>query len=141
MQFWEAEEAAIERGDLETAVELNLRLWVDGIQRQPDAVNPALRQKVGQMQREIFQMVIPENIEPFGLEPPANGRLTEIQAPTLVLVGDLDLPEMVEQATWLAKEISQAQLATIHGAAHLLNLEKPTKFNQRVLDFLKEVDD
>jgi 3-oxoadipate enol-lactonase len=30
---WEAEEAAFERGDLDEAVELSLRLWVDGPRR------------------------------------------------------------------------------------------------------------
>lgn len=138
IQFWEAEEAAVERGDLDTAVELNLRLWVDGLHRQPDEVNPAVRQKVGQMQREILQMDIPENVEAFGLEPAANGRLAEISAPTLVLVGELDLPEMVEQAAWLAEEISSAQQAIIPGVAHMLNMEAPTQFNKLVLDFLQE---
>ena len=137
LQFWEEEEAAIEQQDWDTAVALNLRLWVDGPHRQPDEVNPEVRQKVGQMQREIFQMEIPENIEEIGLEPVAHGRVAEITAPTLVLVGDLDLPEKVEQAAWLAAEIPQAQQAIIPGVAHMLNMEKPALFNKLVLDFLQ----
>jgi pimeloyl-ACP methyl ester carboxylesterase len=35
IQFWEEEETAIEQRDWDTAVELNLRLWVDGPSRQP----------------------------------------------------------------------------------------------------------
>ena len=139
LQFWEAEEAAFEQEDWDTAVELNLRLWVDGIYRQPDEVNLALRKKVGQMQREIFQMEIPEGVEEVGLEPAANGRLTEITAPTLVLVGDLDLPEKVEQAAWLANEIPEAQHAVIPGVAHMLNMETPVQFNRLLLDFLDTV--
>lgn len=136
IQFWEAEETAVEQGDLATAVELNLRLWVDGPLRQPGEVNPTVRQKVGQMQREIFQMDIPEDVEELRLAPAANGRLTEIAVPTLVLVGDLDLPEKVEQAAWLAEQIPNAQQAVIPGVAHMLNMEKPSLFNQLVLDFL-----
>ncbi|MCP4357168.1 MAG: alpha/beta hydrolase, partial [Chloroflexi bacterium] len=77
-QFWKAEDAAFERGDLDEAVELNLRLWVDGIYRQPDEVNTAVRQKVALMQREIFEMDIPDDIEEVGLEPVAYGRVSTI---------------------------------------------------------------
>jgi 3-oxoadipate enol-lactonase len=140
-QIWEEEDAAIEREEWETAVELNLKVWVDGIHRQPDEVDTAVRQKVGQMQREIFQMEIPENVEELRLEPAANDRLAEITAPTLVLVGDLDLPEKVEQAAWLAQQIRNAQNAVIPGVAHMLNMEKPALFNQLVLDFLQGIDD
>ncbi|MAU01839.1 MAG: alpha/beta hydrolase [Anaerolineaceae bacterium] len=139
LQFWEEEETAVKQGDLDTAIELNLRLWVDGPSRQPDEVNADVRQKVSQMQREIFQMTIPEDVEELRLEPAANGRLTEITAPTLVLVGNLDLPEKVEQAAWLAEQIPSAQHAVIPGVAHMLNMEKPALFNQRVLDFLSDL--
>jgi pimeloyl-ACP methyl ester carboxylesterase len=138
IQFWEEEETAVEQGDLDSAVELNLRLWVDGPFRQPDEVNADVRQKVGQMQREIFQMDIPEDVAELRLEPAANGRLAEITAPTFVLVGDLDLPEKVEQAARLAEQIPSAQHAIIPGVAHMLNMEKPALFNQLVLDFLDE---
>jgi 3-oxoadipate enol-lactonase len=69
----------------------------------------------------------------------AYGRLAEITAPTLVLVGDLDLPEKVEQAAWLAEQIPNAQNAVIPGVAHMLNMEKPVLFNQLVLDFLTDL--
>ncbi len=137
LQFWDEEEAAIVREDWDTAVELNLRLWLDGPHRLPDEVNPDVRQKVGQMQREIFQMDIPEDVEEVRLEPAANGRLAEIDVPTLVLVGDLDLPEKMEQAAWLARKIPNAQHTVVSGVAHMLNLEKPSIFNQLVLEFLQ----
>lgn len=137
-QFWEAEDAALEQGDWDTAVALNLQLWVDGIHRQPDEVDTAVRAKVGQMQREIFQIDIPDDIEEVDIEPAAYGRLAEINAPTLVLVGDLDLPEKVEQSAWLAEQLPQAKHAVIPGVAHMLNMEKPALFNQLVLNFLDE---
>ena len=138
-QFWEAEDAAIERGEWDTAVELNLQLWVDGIHRQPDEVDTTVRAKVGQMQREIFQMDIPNDVEEIGIEPVAYGRLAEITAPSLVLVGNLDLPEKVEQSAWLADQLPNAQYAVISGVAHMLNMERPAQFNQLVLDFLADL--
>ena len=140
-QVWTDEEAAIEREDWDTAVEINLLTWVDGIHRQPDEVDPAVRQKVGQMQREIFQMDIPDDVEEIELEPEANGRLAEIAVPALVLVGALDLPEKVAQATWLASEIANAQHAVIPDVAHMLNMEAPDQFNQLVLEFLQSTDE
>ena len=137
IQIWEDEDAAIERDDWETAVEINLATWVDGIHRQPNEVDSAVRQKVGQMQREIFQIDLPDDVEEIDLEPAANGRLAEIITPTLILIGDLDLPEKVEQAAWLKNEIRNAQHASISGVAHMLNMEAPRQFNQLVLDFLK----
>ncbi|MBK8902161.1 MAG: alpha/beta fold hydrolase [Anaerolineaceae bacterium] len=137
LQFWEDEETAVENGDINAAVELNLRLWVDGLQRQPDEVNSVVRQKVGEMQREIFLMDVPEDAAEMRLEPVAYGRLAEITAPTLVLVGDLDLPEKVEEAAWLAQQMPHAQHTVMPGVAHMLNMEKPAQFNQLVLDFLQ----
>ena len=137
LQFWEAEEAAIDAEDWDTAVELNLRLWVDGIHRQPENVNPGVRQKVAKMQREIFLIDIPDDIEEVGIESAANGRLHEITARTLVLVGNLDLPEKVTQASWLANELPNAQHAVIQNVAHMLNMENPALFNQLVFEFLK----
>jgi pimeloyl-ACP methyl ester carboxylesterase len=138
IQVWTEEEAAIEREDWETAVEINLRTWVDGIHRQPKEVNPAVRQKVGQMQREIFHMEIPEDVTEVSLEPAAYGRLAEITIPTLILVGELDLPEKVEQAAWLADQLADAQYRAIPRVAHMLNMEAPAQFNQFVLDFLQD---
>lgn len=136
--FWEAEDEAIAREDWDEAVEINLRLWVDGIYRQPHEVDTAVRQKVGLMQREIFAIDIPDGVDEVCLEPPAYGRIHTISAPTLVLVGTLDLPEKVEQARWLAAQIPRARLATMPQVAHMLNMETPERFNQLVLDFLKE---
>jgi 3-oxoadipate enol-lactonase len=138
LEFWEEEETAVDQGDIDTAVELNLRLWVDGVHRQPEEVDAQVRQKVGQMQREIFLMDVPEDVAEVRLEPVAYGRLAEITAPTLVLVGDLDLPEKVEEAAWLAEQLPHAQHAVMPGVGHMLNMEKPALFNELMLDFLLE---
>jgi 3-oxoadipate enol-lactonase len=52
--FWEAEEAALESGDIRAAVEANLRTWVDGPGRLPSDVDPEFRASVGAMQRQAF---------------------------------------------------------------------------------------
>jgi pimeloyl-ACP methyl ester carboxylesterase len=135
-RFWQEEDEALEAGDLDAATELNLRLWVDGPERTPEQVEPRLREKVRQMQLAIFQKEIPDDIEEIDLEPPAAQRLPEIAAPTLILVGQLDLDEKRDLAGRLAAEIPGARKVVLPGVAHMLNMERPEQFNQHVLDFL-----
>lgn len=54
--FGAEEAAALARGDLDAAVEANLRTWVDGFGRDPSRVDPALRAFVGEMQRRAFAL-------------------------------------------------------------------------------------
>jgi len=134
--FWEAEEAALEAGDLAAATELNLRLWVDGPHRTPQQVNPAVREQVGEMQLNIFKKPVPDDIEESSLTPPAIERLDQLKMPLLVIVGSLDLEEKLAAADRLVAQAPQARKAVIPEAAHMMNMEKPDQFNQIVLDFL-----
>ena len=52
-RFGEKEEALLERGDLDGATELNLRMWVDGPHRTPDQVAPELRERVRVLEAEV----------------------------------------------------------------------------------------
>lgn len=70
------------------------------------------------------------------LSPPAIGRLGEIAAPTLVVVGTADLPHIQQVAGMLAHGIAGARLVTIDGAGHLVNLDAPAEFNAVLLQFL-----
>jgi pimeloyl-ACP methyl ester carboxylesterase len=71
------------------------------------------------------------------LEPPAVNRLAEIQVPTLVIVGDLDRPEIIEAADLLQLRIPRARRAVIPDTAHLPNMERPQGFNRVALGFLE----
>jgi pimeloyl-ACP methyl ester carboxylesterase len=70
------------------------------------------------------------------LNPPAVGRLTEINIPTLILAGSLDHPEVLRAADLLANRIQGAKKIILSDSAHVPNMEKPTEFNRIVLDFL-----
>src|SRR5207245_11083076 len=70
------------------------------------------------------------------LDPPAIDRLNEITAPTLLVVGDEDVPPVLDTIEILMSSIKGARKAVIHDAAHLPNLEHPAAFNRIVLDFL-----
>jgi len=71
------------------------------------------------------------------LDPPAAKRLGSIRHPTLVMAGQRDVPDHLEVTRLLAEGIPRAQEVVIPGAGHMLNLEAPTEFNRRVLEFLQ----
>jgi pimeloyl-ACP methyl ester carboxylesterase len=134
---WEAEEAAWQRGDLDEVAWANVRTWVDGPLRGGEAA-PALRQAVFDMYRPALALQKAEGAEDSGsLDPPASGRLGEVRAPTLVVVGELDQPEMMDIGRRLAAEIPDARLAAMPGVAHLPPMEAPEEFLAVVGPFLE----
>jgi len=137
-QFFQQEDALVEKGDLAGATELNLRLWVDGPQRTPDQVNPSVRQRVYEMQYHAFTVPMPEVIDEQELQPPAITRLAEVRVPTLIIVGNLDLPDKLALTEQLATGIPGARREIIAGAAHMVTMEQPQEFNRIVLEFLRE---
>jgi 3-oxoadipate enol-lactonase len=130
-------EAAIERGDLDAANEMEVKIWVDGLRRTPDQVNPTVREKVREMNLTTFKRAEEfKQGQSQPLAPPAAGRLGEVRCLTLVIVGDEDVPPELKTADILTAGISGARKVVIHDAAHLPNMEKPAEFNRLVLDFL-----
>ena len=69
-------------------------------------------------------------------DPPANERLVEIGAPTLLVVGERDHAGIHENVDTLQQGIRGAKKVLIMGVGHMINLEKPNEFNRVVLDFL-----
>jgi pimeloyl-ACP methyl ester carboxylesterase len=134
---WTAVDEAIEAGDLAWAVELESRMWVDGPYRAPGEVDPLVRERVRAMNAPL--LAAPDEAEPEPLDPPALTRLAEIAAPTLAIVGDRDYPDVRAGAHLLASGIPGAARATIAGAAHMVNMERPAEFNRAVLEFLAGV--
>lgn len=130
----EADEAG-EQGDLDHAVELELRLWIDGVGRQPEEVDPQVREQIRQMNRAAWERA-DDDAEIVQLDPPAQTRLPDIRVPTLIVVGDRDIPDVQETADLLQREIPGARRATIPNAAHHPQMEQPALFNEAVLGFL-----
>ena len=136
---WEEEDAALERGDIDAAVEVNLRMWVDGPHRSPSEVDADVRARVGEMQRRAFELQLPviETAREEPLVPDLADRVGEVQAPTLILTGDEDRDDMQALANKLAERIPNAQRTSIPRAAHIPSLERPDEFDKIVLEFLR----
>jgi pimeloyl-ACP methyl ester carboxylesterase len=136
------EDAAFEGGDIDTAVEANLRMWVDGPHRAPDAVDPSVRAAVGEMQRRAFEhwLALPEDareaVDEEALVPDLGARLGEVAVPTLIVLGELDVDDMHAIAERLSREIPGARFRSVAGTAHLPSLERPDEVNEVLLGFL-----
>jgi len=133
---WEKEEAAWRAGDLDEVTWANVRTWVDGPLRGSEAP-PALRQAVFDMYRPALELQKVDGAadgEP--LDPPASGRLADVAAPTLVVVGELDQPDMMKVGEHLEASIPNARLVRMPGVAHLPPMEAPEEFLRIVTEFL-----
>lgn len=130
---WTAEEAAIERGDLDAAVQSVLDAWL-----LPGS-SPALRERVATMQRRAFEMQAgaPPEPDPFDdptEQPDAFARLT---MPTLITVGAHEFIDFTHAAAALAKAIRGSRLETLAGAGHLAPLETPEEFRELLLAWMR----
>jgi 3-oxoadipate enol-lactonase len=136
---WAEEGEAFEAGDLDGAVEASLRTWVDGPRRNPEDVDPVVRSLVGEMQRRAYELqgVVDEDEEELLVEN-LTQRLGDVRAPTLVIVGEEDQPDMHAIAKRLAAGIPGARLETIADTAHVPSMERPREFDELVLPFLQE---
>ena len=74
--FWDAENAALERGDVDAAVEENLRAWVDGT-RTPEESPGEVREAVRVMQRRAFDVMLAWPDEAWEAEQELDPPLTE----------------------------------------------------------------
>jgi pimeloyl-ACP methyl ester carboxylesterase len=68
---------------------------------------------------------------------PAIDALATLRCPTMVILGELDLPDFKDIAQRLAAEIPGAALRVIAGAGHMANMEAPAAVNELVLGHLR----
>jgi len=71
---------------------------------------------------------------------PALKFLGEIKVPTLILVGEHDIPDVHAHAGAIEAGITGSRRVIISGAGHLIPLEQPEAFNAEVLKFLQTRD-
>ncbi len=128
--------AAVQRHDTTTYTEYFVRSWVDGPRRQPGQVPAAVRTLATRLVRENLTHHHWQTQLSFAVVPLPRQRLAEVQALTLVLVGALDMLDILAIGQELARGIPHAQQVVFPKAAHLLNLEQPRRFRRKVQRFL-----
>ncbi len=128
-------EKAEESGTLELVSEIEVQIWVDA-GRRPEEIDAAMRQLVWEM--NMIPLQVPAHLweQELPLVPRAIERLENIQQPTLIVIGDLDIPASLERVEILATRLPTAQLVVMPDTAHLPSMEAPVHFHHHVDAFL-----
>jgi pimeloyl-ACP methyl ester carboxylesterase len=132
---WEAEESALEAGDVDRAVLAVLDAWT-----LPDTP-PPMRARIASMQRSAFELQaaagsLTEAEDPLEADAQA---LAKIATPALVIAGELDFADFRSGAETLASELPHARHVVIQDAGHLAPLDQPERFRQLLFAFLHEI--
>ncbi len=130
--------AAAKSGDGEKMIEAFMEAWTYGPRRRAEQVDPAVRDKIKNMAMVSLQ-TWNDRTKELVPSPPAISHLGDIKVPTMVIVGDLDMPNIVEIVALLEKNVPHFKKVVIPGAAHMVNLEKPQEFDRAVQNFLSSV--
>ncbi|MFF0422917.1 MULTISPECIES: alpha/beta fold hydrolase [unclassified Streptomyces] len=134
LRAWGArEDALLEAGDLDAAVELNVDTWLG-----PEA-GEAARALVRDGQRRAFdlQLAAPEENHPVAPEVTRED-LAGIRAPALVASGAHDLADFRAVADELGGLLPAARRIDLDWAGHLPALERPDETARLLVDFLAE---
>jgi 3-oxoadipate enol-lactonase len=133
LQRWRAMTEAAKRGDLSLAK----KLWWEHIVFAPANTQPPLADSLRVMIDRYSGWHLRYPDPGAAPQTPIAQMLPSISIPTLVMVGELDLPDFQAIAQRLGKELPQVELQTIAGSGHMSNMEAPRVFNDLVLEFLQ----
>lgn len=126
-------ERAEDEEDFDLVNRIEARLWLDGPRSAEGRVKGAARDLF------LAMNIIPLRSPSPGKDSPASDsydRLEQIAAPTLMIWGDLDFPDLKDRCKTAAQRIKGAKHEIMPGTAHLPNLEQPERFNDIVARFL-----
>ena len=130
--FGAEEDAMLEAGDVEGAVELNVRTWVG------PAATPETGEFIAAMQRRAFEVQLAAGDVAAERQ---DFDLADVTAPTLVVSGAHDLDYFGQIAALLAERIPAAESRELDWAGHLPNLEDPERFDPLLLQVVRGVQD
>lgn len=129
-----AEEDAWERGDLELVNRVQAHEWLDGPRAQSGRVGGAVRELFLDMNRLALEK--PRLTQELPL-PSAWGRIEQVAAPSLLIVGDEDFTALVERHETLSESLQNAFAVVLEGAAHIPSIERPELVDSLLGEFLQ----
>jgi pimeloyl-ACP methyl ester carboxylesterase len=122
-------------GNTAALLDLELRVWLDGVGQSATRVPAALREAFLRMDGPLLQ---PGHVfgKPIPLEPNAASRLHEIRVPTLVVVGALDTSGTRASAAHLAASVEASRFVTFPDVAHMVGMEAPDRLAALIVELL-----
>ena len=133
LRMWNIIKAAREEGpDQATA------LWLKDPFMAPAMEQARLVPRLRRIARENAHCWLENPVLQRPPRPAAAARLGEIRAPTLLVLGDRDVPQIKTTIGVLEKGIGGSKKVVIEDAGHMVNMERPDAFNEAVLGFLRQ---
>ncbi|MGW4892768.1 alpha/beta fold hydrolase [Kitasatospora sp. NPDC004240] len=129
----EAETAALDTGDLDTAVRVNLDMWLRGPARSWEDVAPGL---ADELRGPVRMSLVHQDGRGEHSRRTAPDDLAAVSVPTLVGIGKLDVADFQDIARRYAAEIPDATLVEFATAAHLIALDAPAELTALLGPFL-----
>ena len=109
----------------------------------PNLVGRTTREKQPDTYDAVHRMIaqapldgIVGGIEAMMARPDSTATLALIDVPTLIVVGEEDVPTPVAESRAMHERIPGSRLEVIASAGHLSNLERPAAFNHVLTEFL-----
>lgn len=132
--------AADEAGDSALLLDLETRMWFDGIGRAPEDIDQEMRQLAIEMNR----IALANEARNLGnrlpnAATPAAERLGDLAIPVLIIAGANDEPYTLAAADHMVKHLANARKVIFDNAAHLLNMDQPALFERTLRSFLESL--
>ncbi len=140
LEVYRAGHADPDPGDVAAMAEAQARFMVLGPGRVPEDVPTEAWDLSLLMLRELFARrwsgPVCSTLWP---DPPAKGRLERITAPTLVVKGLSEIPQIQEVADLYAKGVPGARLLELPDTGHLPSVERPGELTAALAEFLADL--
>lgn len=122
-------DSLVSEGNFSEAVALNLDIW-------GAALSDEKRQRMLEIATDNYQSLKPSTGKVKYPDPPAFDRLSEIDLPVLIIVGEKDLRGSMFASERIHPMIKGSKLSVISNAGHIANMSRPDEFNRIVLGFI-----
>lgn len=127
---------AINTNDTARALDLMEQLWLVGPARHALDIDPHYLSRAREL---LARADRPDHgAVSRGAQWSALDTLPELTVPTLIIVGDQDVPDVISAAQYLKDHLPSSRLEIIENAAHLPNLERPRHFDALLSEWLAD---
>lgn len=115
-----------------------MELWLQHPYMAPAMRQPAVAARIRVLSKRNEHIWLASPVPDNAPEPPAIARLTEIRAPTLAIVGALDIPDIQQIVNRIVADVPGARKQVVADAGHMVNMEAPAVFQRAVVEFLSQ---
>lgn len=116
------------------------RLWLDHPLFAPARETPEVASRLSRIISEYSGWHWANRDPHRAIDPPDIQRLDRVRSPTLIVIGERDLPDFQATAAALQQGIPGAATLLLPGVGHMSSMEAPRRFNEAVRGFLDTLE-